>query len=952
MPHPNHYLRRPARWLRRTRYILAQMCADLGLPTPPPSTVVGAGGRLPIWLRDNPFLLKTGRAETRRLGLLLRLGLTVLVLSSLLLEGLWLERTYGRFMTGALNFFFGMTFPAALFVVLTFVHVALISSARTALAVSLADEARRGTLADLLLTPLRRAEMLLAMGVAPARTAGLVALAGLPVYILLGQIGALSARDIAFLYLLFALVSYAPPLYALPALAGGAMTPDTALGKFGISRARRPARPNAYAGIGLSVLFTFFFLGQMLGILRGGWLGHLLAALHLHVSAGFSFFLFFAWPYYAMQLLSARLDFFHASLSPLWYGLPLLLGRWAASALQSASALSAGDADDMARLPIASRARTLARWTARAAGLCALGVVWRAWVESGDTATLAGGPFRLGGAPGWDAAGLLLLLGGLSLPTACSRALETPSRRPDGALRPPLRVLRRALKRSARPLIVAGGTFLLACALGGLSPFAPPVYTVAGRIALAGAASVLWAVGVRRFLPAKSLVSAGVLVYLFPVAVLSAPVPGLAWVAALSPATAWLRLFPDAAGMLGHFPLWHVAAPPSFEACLAGAASVGMLGLMSYPRRQAADPSLRGKGVPPGVAASGREPYRDRGGSQQGQENILSPPPPSEGGGGGLPTGVGTRAGVGSTARVASSAPPRHAARTAALMAWVTARTDNPLFTYEMRTRTRSGMWVTWLTAAPGALLAAAVFGLAYPDILAALAATSPLRFFAGLFGSGAPGPSNGLANIGLDLAALLLAGQCYALGFRGQVIGEGLIARDRQRGIWGFLLLTPLAAREIFWGKVWGQSIAAGVVWAGCGLVGLLLYALSVPAVGLVPALAAWLVGQVFVAALFVLGLGIGAALSTYPVFSKNLRGLSALLFVAVVGLGLWGQFQLLPMDTPAPAPAGGWSLLAGRLLLGIGYALALSAPLLAFAQWRVADVRRKDVAVGDGTE
>jgi len=965
MPHPNHYFRRPARWLRRTRYVLARTRTDLGLPTPP---LLGAGGRLPVWLRDNPFLLKTGRTETRRLGLLLRLGLTVLLLSGLLLGGLGLERAYGRAMTGALNFFFGMTFPAALFVVLTFVHVALIGSARTSLAVSLADEARRGTLADLLLTPLRRAEMLLAMGVAPARTAGLVALAGLPVYILLGQIGALSARDIVFLYLLFALVSYAPPLYAIPALAGGAMTPDTALGKSGISRARRPARPNAYAGVGLSVLFTFFFLGQMLGILRGGWLGHLLTALHLHVSAGFSFFLFFAWPYYAVQLLSARPDFFHTPLSPLLYGLPLLLARWAASALQSASALSAGDADDMARLPLASRARTLARWTARAAGLCALGVVWRAWVDSGDTATLAGGSFSLGGAPGWDAAGLLLLLGGLSLPGVCSRALETPSRRKDGALRPPFPVLRRALKRSARPLIVAGVTFLLACALGGLSPFAPPVYTVAGRIALAGAASVLWAVGVRRVLPAKSLVAGAGLLYVVPAVALSTPVPGMAWLAALSPATAWLRLFPDAAGMLGRFPLWHIAAPPSFEACLAGAAFVGMLGLMAARTRE---PALKSRATPRGSASGTEDTFPDavpqsrsdfHGGSPalQGRDTIRNTRPhlfwlnfvaaPSE-----LKKieienfGAASRGAHGPETKSA----PRHAARTAALMAWITARTDNPLFTHEIRTRTRSGMWLTCLTTAPLGLLAAAVFGLAYPELIAGLAAMSPFHFFgAGLFTSRRFGPVNMWGNVWTDLAALLLVLQCYALGFRGQVIGEGLIARDRQRGIWGFLLLTPLTAREIFWGKVWGQSIVAGMVWAGCGLAGLLLYALSVPAVGLVPALAAWLVGQVFVAALFVLGLGIGAALSTYPVFSKNLRGLSALLFVAVVGLGLWGQFQLLPVDTPAPAPAGGWSLLAGRLLLGIGYALALSAPLLAFAQWRVADVRRKDVAVGDGAE
>jgi len=918
MPTRIHYLRRPARWLRRTHYMLTRTRADLGLGGPTP----------PVWLRGNPFLLKAGRTETRRLGLLLRLGLTVLLLAGLLLGGLWLERTYARALTGVLGFVFGMTFPAALFVVLTFVHTALISSARTAQAVSLADEARRGTLADLLLTPLPRAEMLLAMGVAPARTAFLVALAGLPVYVLLGEIGALSARDIVFLYLLFALVCYAPPTYALPALAGGAMTPDTALGRFGLSRARRPARPNAYTGAGLSVLFSVFFLGQTLGLLRGGWLGHLLGALHLHFSPGFSFFVFFAWPVYAAQVLGDRPDFFHLSVSPLLYGLPLLLCAWAASALHSAAALSAGDADEMGRLPVASRARTLSRWTARAAGLCALGVVWRAWVESGDAATLAGGSY---GAPGWDAAGLLLGLGALSLPTVCRRALEsssaTPGGRPGHPPRPVWLVLRRALKRSARPLGVAGAAFLIACALGGLSPFAPPVYSIAGRLALAGLVSVVWAVGLRHVLPAKRPVSVTGLLYAVPVAALSLPVRGAAWLAVLSPATAWLRLFPDAPGLVSRFPLWHIAAPPPWEACLAGPVLAGVLGMAAG--------AVGLRGMLAGQAVE-RSLAPDSGGTGKNPERIQpsptpAPPPSTVGGAGG-------------------SSSPRHAARTAALMAWVTARTDNPLFTHELRTRTRSGRWADWLTLAPLVLLAGLILTAAYPDAVTALAFVSPFHFFSGFRYS--TNPVAPVAGARADLASLLLAGQCWLLGFRGQVIGEGLIARDRQRGIWGFILLTPLPAGAVFRGRALGQTAGMAAIWAVCGAVSLLLYGLAAPAVGLLPALAAWASGQALVGALFVLGVAVGAALSTYPVFSKSLRGAAGLLFVLVVGLGLWGQFQFLPLDMPGGGPNEVWWLLVERLGLGIGYALALAVPLLAFAQWRVADLRRRDIAVGDGAE
>ncbi len=887
-----HYPTRPARWLRRTRHFLSQTRADLGL----------AGGTPPVWLRDNPFLAKAGRTETRRLGLLLRLGLTVLLLAGLLLGGLGLERTYGQAVTRIVGFLFGMTFPAALFAVLTFIHATVVAGVRNAQATSLADEARRGTLPDLLLTPLRRAEMLLAMGAAPARTALLVALAGLPVYVLLGEFGALTAGDIFFLYLLFALLSYAPPLYALPALAGGAMTPETALGKFGLSQSRRPVRTAGFGSTGGYIIFSIFSAGPLLGMMRGGWLGHGLAALHLHLNPSFSLFLFLGWPVYAVQVLSARLDFFHGTVSPLVYALPLLAARWVASALQSAAALSAGDADDMARLPLASRARTVARWTARAAGLCALAILWRGCVEGGDTAALAGGPF---GVPGWDAAGLLLLLGGIALPAVCARALETPPGRKDSALRPALLVLRRAFRRCARPLALAGGMFGLACLLGGLSPFAMPVYSVAGELALTAAATVLWGVGVRRVLPSGGRVARNVLLYLLPAAALAAPVPGASWLSALSPATAWLRLFPDAAGMLSRFPLYHIAAPPSFAVCLAGSALVGAVGMAGR--------------LVPAAAPQGRAPLLTR---------------PS------------------SPVRAASEASaPRHAARTASLLAWVTARTDNPLFTHEVRTRTRSGRWLDWLVGGQLLLLAAMVAGLAYPDFLEAMAATSPLHFFgSGVVNPGATTGQYGIARVCLNLAALLLAGQCYALGFRGQIIGEGLIARDRQRGIWGFLLLTPLTAPQIFWGKVWGQSSPAGALWAGCGLGGLLLYALTIPAVGPVPALCAWLVGQAFVASLFVLGLAFGAALSSYPVFFKNLRGMAALLFTAAVGLAVWAQFEWLPFSLPAWGSASGWSLLSARLLLGIGYAALLSVPLLVFAERRVAEVRRKDVAAGDG--
>lgn len=911
LPKPNHYLRRPGRWLRRTRFLAAQTLADIGLR--------GATTNGPAWLRDNPFLLKTGRTETRRFGLFMRLLVALLVLSGLLLGGLWLNQKYSLQLMKTLGFLFAASFPPALFIVLTFVHTTLISSARTTLAVSLANEARRGTLPDLLLTPLHRAEMLLAMGVGPARTAFLVALAGLPIYILLGQIGALSGSDILFLYLFYALISYLPPVYALPALAGGALTPETELGKFAATRSQRPGNRNAFVSAVLPIILGVFFLGQAIGFLGVGWFAHLLAALHLQFTPGASFLLFFSWPYYSIQILSSRLDFFHLTLSPLWFILPLIAARWVASALGSAAALSAGDIAEIQRLPQQTRARTLTRWTARIAALCALGVVWKAWVESGDTASLAGTPYGVAGA---DAAGLLLLLGGWSLPNVCRRALMADPRRADtGALRSPLLALRQAAKRAVRPLGVVLVTFLLACALGGLSPFAPPVYQMAGKIALTAAASVLWAVGIRRVLPLRGKLSAEGLQYVLPVAMLSIPVPGASLLSTLSPVTAWLMLFPSVPGLLHRLP-WTVATPPPLEICLAGASLTGLaLIAATWGVKTAPLPQVWGAGTRE-EAAAGLIP--------SGSPNL------------------GLGASPATTKRRPLTRPTtlRNQAETAALMGWITARTDNPLFTYEMRTRTRAGGWADWRIFAPLALLASLILTAAYPDIIAAISMASPFRFFGG-FPSIPPAPSDVLADARANLASLLLAAQCYLIGFRGQLVGEGLIARDRQRGIWGFLLLTPLTAGQIFWGKVAGQTALPGAAWAVCGLGSLVLYAFAAPSFGLFPCLAAWLVGQGFVAALFLLGFSLGAAISTYPAISKGMRGFSGLLFTALVGFGVWAELQWLPWDLP-----GDWTLMAERLGLSIGYALVLAVPLRAFAQWRIGDIRRRDVAFGDGVE
>ncbi len=861
-------VRRLGRWARRTRWMLGRMAADFGF----------GGASRPVWLRDNPFLLKAGRAEARRAGLPWRLAATVGLLGGLLLGGLWLGGRMGPVLRFILLGLLRVPPAQAVFAATAFVHVLLVVGTRTAGATPLADEARRATLPDLLMTPLRRAEMLLAMGAGPARAALTVALAGLPVYLLLGQLGGVTGWQTACLYVVFGLLCYQPPGYAVPALAGAGQTPDAVPGQFASAASRRPLRGTSFVGAGFPVLLGLQIAGQVFGTAGGVWLGHLGASLHLPLRSAFSFLVYLTWPYFASRLLADTLPFFHASLSPLVYVLPIAVMQWAGSALGTAAALSAGSEGELKTLPLGSRARTVQRATARVIGFCILAVAWRAWVDSGDTAGLAG-VFASG--PAWSAAGLLTLLGGLALPGVCSRALGVEPRAPllSGQPRPAGLVLRRTVKRGLRPLGVAFLMFLLACACGGVSPFAAPVFLAAGRIALAGLCTLIWAAGVRRALSpwsATSFLAAAGLLYALPAAALSLPGGGM--LAALSPVSAWVSIFAGGPALVSRFPVWPLSPLPPFWVCVLGPLLLGAVLMTIFGRRVSAQ-------------------------------------------------AAGTRAAI-----PKPRGPARSEAQTAALLGWITARTDNPLFTYEMRTRTRSGRWLDRLILGTVGFAGLIVVVRVYPWVLGGFSEIVP-HFF----------PDT---EVWASLAALLLTAQCLLLGLQGQTVGERLIAKDREQGTWGFLLISPLSMRAIFWGKVFGQSAAVGAAWAGAGLACLVLYGASAPSVGVWPALGAWAAGQIFVAALFMLGLGLGTALAAWPAVQKTLKGLSTLLFVVIVGGAVYAEYQLLLLDA-----VSGWSSLAGLLAENSAAALILAAALFWVGERRLAALRGRDTAAGDGT-
>ena len=158
--------------------------------------------------------------------------------------------------------------------------------------------------------------------------------------------------------------------------------------------------------------------------------------------------------------------------------------------------------------------------------------------------------------------------------------------------------------------------------------------------------------------------------------------------------------------------------------------------------------------------------------------------------------------------------------------------------------------------------------------------------------------------------------------------------------------MISPLSITQIFWGKVFGQTAAVAAAWAGASVACLLLYAVSLPLTGFGPALGAWAAGQFFVAALFVLGVALGASLASFSVMQKTLKGGSTLLFVLIIGMSAYAEYEYVLSGYPNDWRA--WSVLLG---VNSVCALVLAAGLFWVAERRLSVLRGRDVAAGDGT-
>lgn len=173
--------------------------------------------------RDNPFVARERRRDVKRrqpTKLFAWMAGTLLILGGL---GLWGIRA----MMGSrihIPWFIGGDVATALCILLVGLHAPFIaSSAQTRATLLLAQEAHRDTLSSLLLLPMSPFHMLVQTAIYPWLFGMRTALVLLPLYVFFVALNGISWLDLLMLYLVFAMIAVAFPLWRRPMLSETAL---------------------------------------------------------------------------------------------------------------------------------------------------------------------------------------------------------------------------------------------------------------------------------------------------------------------------------------------------------------------------------------------------------------------------------------------------------------------------------------------------------------------------------------------------------------------------------------------------------------------------------------------------------------------------------------------------------------------------------------------------------
>ncbi len=492
--------------------------------------------------RDNPFVTREQRRQSRSVVQPLLLLLMVAVLLAGMVLALWLVRTLiadGRITR--VPDWLDRSYGVMLLAVLSAIHLPFISQAAGRHSTMFfLQEYRRGTLPDLLTAVPSPFHLALQASVYPFRQAMLMAAAGLPFYIVTLHCGGVSVWDLAGLYTLFAMAACTPPRWRVPVFAG--IRPEV------LAKKRQRVGGGTGAESVLAFLGALFITGNLLSPIFGwGWQIRLVTPLWQEIPSSVTRLLpgVFAWLVAAERLLLTPLPFYSFVLPPILvvpvlYICGQILGLWLTSMY-----LRVEDTQQILSLWDRSFYRRAVAVYSFLLGFVVLGYLWRPYVASSLTASLVSMTAR---DRGTALAGLMWLLGLWGGWRYWSLVLWFPSARKPSA--PPLSVkyLLEETQYAGRELLLAGAMFVIGCLLGGVWPFFVPAVLMAIQClttVVAGAFVVRAAASISRATARRAVYWT---VLLLPLVCLA--LPGLVGFACLSPVGAMLALSPHTADTL------------------------------------------------------------------------------------------------------------------------------------------------------------------------------------------------------------------------------------------------------------------------------------------------------------------------------------------------------------------------------------------------------------------
>jgi hypothetical protein len=371
---------------------------------------------------DNPFYWRERRRDSRRgepwRGMVNSIFLLGFVFAGALI-GLWAilnsNALPGIFVNGRIPAWLGgQDGGRAIFALLAGTHLTMVYfTARTLSNGVLVGEARRGTLFQLVMTRIPAFEMLLQIVVYPFQQAFLVAIAGLPFYALLMSFGSVGLQEVFVLYLIFLLLAVGVPNWRTPAFAE--QSPEE-VGE--VLRERERA-----AGCAATVIAFVMIPGTIMigGLLVGIHFAMPFAFSRVPVDvwpALPAFPITFAWV--AVRLLTAPYTWFGLPLPPWVWLLPLLLLTRLGNLWYSSFYLQIAHPGQILNL---ADVRPLARWRAGIQALtmiASVGYIWQPLLETGITGSLFYP--NAAGTPADNLAGAFYLFGVIGFVSALHRA--------------------------------------------------------------------------------------------------------------------------------------------------------------------------------------------------------------------------------------------------------------------------------------------------------------------------------------------------------------------------------------------------------------------------------------------------------------------------------------------------------------------------------------------------